>query len=135
MLRVSPDTPMIKRSMDEQTRKRRPALALLTLAAALCGCKATPPPTPLADLNPQQARGHQVFQTRCAACHYDRKSGPLHGPSLLSMFKRPALPSGAAPTDERVSATILHGRNMMPAMAGKLDDAELADLLAYLHTL
>ena len=85
---------------------------------------------------PADARGHQVFEAKCAVCHYDRQSGPLHGPSLLGVFKKPALPSGAAATDERVTATILHGRNNMPAMANQLDDPQdLADLLAYLHTL
>jgi mono/diheme cytochrome c family protein len=68
-------------------------------------------------------------------CHYDRQSGSLHGPSLLGVFKKPALPSGAAATDERVSATILHGRNNMPAMANVVDQDDLNDLLAYLHTL
>ena len=105
------------------------------LAAALAGCHSTPPPTPLAQLNPQQARGHDVFQTRCAVCHYDRQSGSLHGPSLIGVFKKPELPSGAAATDERVSATIVHGRNNMPALGNTLDPGDLDDLLAYLHTL
>jgi mono/diheme cytochrome c family protein len=89
----------------------------------------------LAQLNPQQTRGHEVFQARCAICHYDRQEGALHGPSLLGIFKKPALPSGAAATDERVSATIVHGRNNMPALGNTLDPGDLDDLLAYLHTL
>ena len=102
---------------------------------ALAGCGPSPHPTPLAELNPQQRHGHAVYEARCAVCHYDRQTGVLHGPSLSSLYKKPALPSGAAATDERVSATILHGRNNMPAMANQVDDADLADLLAYLHTL
>jgi len=102
---------------------------------ALAGCKTLPPPTPLADLNPQQARGHAVFETSCAACHYDRRNDPLHGPSLLGVFKKPALPSGAAATDERVTATILHGRGIMPAMGNNMDQQDIDDVLAYLHTL
>ena len=108
---------------------------LFACALSLAGCKSTQPPTPLSELNPQQTRGHAVFQTRCAMCHYDRQTGPLHGPSLLGLYKNPALPSGAAPTDERVTATIEHGRNMMPAMGGQLDEGDMADLIAYLHTL
>jgi len=54
---------------------------------------------------------------------------------LQGIFKKPYLPSGAAATDERVSATILHGRNMMPAQAEVIDTQDLNDLLAYLHTL
>ena len=110
-------------------------LPILLAALALTGCRSTPPPTPLAELTPQQTQGHATFQARCAICHYDRQTGALHGPSLLGVFKKPALPSGAAATDERVTATILHGRNNMPAMAAQLDDQDLADILAYLHTL
>jgi mono/diheme cytochrome c family protein len=105
------------------------------MAVAVVGCHRLPPPTPLADLNPQQAHGHAVFQTRCGACHYDRQDGPLHGPSLAGIFKKPALPSGAAATDERVSATVVHGRNQMPAMGQMLEPGDMDDLLAYLHTL
>ena len=109
--------------------------ALLLSLTALAGCHSTPPPTPLDQLNPQQARGHATFQAHCAMCHYDRKSGSLNGPSLLGVFKKPALPSGAAATDERVTATIVHGRGNMPALGNQLDDGDLADILAYLHTL
>jgi mono/diheme cytochrome c family protein len=102
---------------------------------AIAGCKTLPPPTPLEELNVQQMHGHDVFQTRCAACHYDRKNDALHGPSLLGVFKKPALPSGAAATDERVAATILHGRGLMPAMGNNMDQQDVDDVLAYLHTL
>jgi mono/diheme cytochrome c family protein len=113
----------------------RKLLLAAIAAAALTGCHSTPPPTPLADLNPQQSSGHALYQARCAVCHYDRRTGDLHGPSLLGLFKRPALPSGAAATDERVSATVLHGRNNMPALGNQLAPGDLDDILAYLHTL
>jgi len=115
--------------------KLRTFFLAASAAALLTGCRSTPPPTPLADLNPQQQRGHDVFRASCAACHYDRQSGSLHGPSLLGLFKKPALPSGAAATDERVAATIVHGRNNMPALGNKLSQDEIDDVLAYLHTL
>ena len=110
------------------------SLLSTSLLSALAGCKSVPPPTPLSELTPQQTHGHAVFQAQCAACHYDRAEGPLHGPSLLSVTKKPYLPSGAPANDERLTATILHGRNMMPAHPD-MDPQELADLLAYLHTL
>lgn len=43
------------------------------------------------------------------------------------------MPSGAPPTDERLTAVILHGRQMMPATP--MSDDDLSDLLAYIHTL
>ena len=110
------------------------ALGAIAAAGCLAGCRPAPKPTPLDQLTPQQASGHSVFVTRCSVCHYDRQYGELHGPSLAGIFKKPALPSGAAATDERVTATVLHGRNLMPAQQNRGRD-ELNDLLAYLHTL
>jgi mono/diheme cytochrome c family protein len=110
-------------------------MALAGVAAVVAGCHSTPPPTPLSELNEQQTHGHAVFQARCAVCHYDRQTGSLHGPSLLGLYKKQALPSGAAATDERVTATVLHGRNLMPAMGNTMDQQDLDDLVAYLHTL
>jgi mono/diheme cytochrome c family protein len=107
---------------------------LLTLYPLLLGCHSIAPPTPREQLNAQQLRGYDVYQTRCAACHYDRTDGSLHGPSLLGIFKKTSLPSGAPANDERVTATILHGRNLMPAQP-YIDAPDLNDLLAYLHTL
>ncbi len=43
------------------------------------------------------------------------------------------MPSGAPPTDERLTAVIVRGRGMMPATS--LTDDQLQDLLAYLKTL
>lgn len=112
------------------------ASLLLILVCLLAGCKpSAPPPLPLSQLNAQQRSGHVVFETRCAACHYDRKDAALHGPSLLGVFKKPFLPSGAPANDDRVTATVLHGHGLMPAQADVVDDQDLADLLAYLHTL
>jgi mono/diheme cytochrome c family protein len=110
-------------------------IIFISAALVLTGCKSTPKPEPLSELNAQQTRGHAVFQTRCAVCHYDRQPGALHGPSLLGVFKKQELPSGAAATDERVTATIVHGRNLMPPMSGDMAPGDMDDLLAYLHTL
>ena len=103
-----------------------------TILAA--GCHRLPPPTPLNELNAQQTRGHLVFEAHCGQCHYDRQDGPLHGPSLRGMFKKPYLQSGAPANDERVTATVLHGHGLMPAQP-EMDPQDLNDLLAYLHTL
>lgn len=105
------------------------------LAAGLAGCNHAVPPVPLAQLNPQQTRGHAVFATHCAACHYDRTTGALHGPALVGVFKKKSLPSGTPANDERVTAIVMHGRNLMPAMGNTMDPQDMDDLLAYLHTL
>ena len=110
------------------------ALTAVCAAAVLAGCHSVPPPTPLDQLTAQQTHGHEVFEQHCALCHYDRRDDSLHGPSLLSVYKKPYLHSGAPANDERVTATILHGHNLMPAQPN-LDPEDLNDLLAYLHTL
>ena len=112
----------------------------MTLGLALCagasvGCKQYPPPVPLEQLSAEQTAGHQVFQAQCAQCHYDRVDKPRNGPSLRSVFKKPSLHSGAAATDERVTDTVLHGHGLMPAMGDRVDEQQMAELLAYLHTL
>lgn len=74
-----------------------------------------------------------MFRQNCARCHNPTTTRPLHGPGLQAITKVKSMPSGAPPTDERLTSVILHGRNMMPAT--QLTDDQLNDLLAYLHTL
>jgi mono/diheme cytochrome c family protein len=106
------------------------------IACALTGCKPSgPQPKPLVQLTAQEKSGYNVYQQHCVICHSDRTDAKLVGPSLMSVYKKQYLPSGAAATDERVSATILHGRGMMPPQGNVLDNQDLSDLLAYLHTL
>jgi len=112
---------------------------LILIAVLLTGCHSVAPPTPLSELTPQQSLGHQYFQSHCALCHNDRETGPrtgaaVQGPSMLSLYKKPYLPSGAPANDDRVTATILHGHRMMPA-SPNTDPTDLQNLLAYLHTL
>ncbi len=111
------------------------AWCLLMLVGAVTGCRSVPPPTPLEQLNAQQTQGHAVFKAHCAVCHFDRESGSLHGPALVGMFKKQSLPSGAPANDERVTDAVLHGHGLMPAMGSTMDQQDLDDLLAYLHTL
>jgi mono/diheme cytochrome c family protein len=116
-------------------RTRFPAacLAILAIPACLSGCRSLPPSKPEALWSPEEARGARVFQKDCARCHYPNNTHPLHGPGLQAITKVKAMPSGAPPTDERLTAVILRGRNMMPATP--LDDNDLQDLLAYLRSL
>jgi mono/diheme cytochrome c family protein len=109
-------------------------VAGLVSAMALAGCQSTPAPKPLDQLTEKEAHGHEVFQARCSVCHFDRSSQKRQGPPLRGLFKKQYLPSGAPANDDRVSATVLHGRTMMPGQPD-IDPQDLDDLLAYLHTL
>jgi mono/diheme cytochrome c family protein len=97
------------------------------------GCKSLPPSKPLDQLTPQEASGHAIYIHSCARCHNPNSTRSLNGPGLQALYKQPYMPSGAPANDDRVTAAIVHGRNMMPATS--LDERELADLLSYLHTL
>lgn len=109
------------------------ASALTTFAFGLAGCRKLPPSKPSSEWTPQEARGAAVFESKCARCHNPTSTKPLHGPGLQAITKVKAMPSGAPPTEERLTSLMLHGRGMMPATS--LNDEDLADLLAYLHTL
>lgn len=108
-------------------------LALSTFAFSLSGCRPLPPSKPASEWTPKEARGAAVFQAKCARCHYPTTTKPLHGPGLQALTRLKAMPSGAPPTDERLTEVILDGRQVMPPT--QITDDQLSDLLAYLHTL
>ncbi len=108
-------------------------LAAAAGAALMAGCRSLPPSKPSSEWTPQEARGAAVYQAKCAKCHYPTTTHSLHGPGLQAITKVKAMPSGAPPTDERLTRTTIAGRGMMPATP--LNDSDMADLLAYLHTL
>jgi mono/diheme cytochrome c family protein len=105
------------------------AIAAALLGFGLAGCHSA------SKLTPQESDGKHLYQVRCAHCHEDNdlalKKVP---PDLHSLFERKTLPSGIPATDAAVRLNILNGRGMMPGFAGRFDDEQMADLLAYLHT-
>jgi len=111
-------------------------LAYLIMSICVIGfaaCRSLPPSKPASEFTPQEARGAAVYQAKCARCHYPTTTSSLHGPGLQALTKLKSMPSGAPPTDERLTDVILHGRGMMPST--QISDDQLQDLLAYLHTL
>ncbi|MGA2849546.1 MAG: cytochrome c [Terracidiphilus sp.] len=109
------------------------AIGSLALAAFTAGCRSLPASKPEALWTVQEGRGAQIYHAKCAKCHNPNTTRPLNGPGLQALTKIKAMPSGAPPTDERLTYVILHGRNNMPIT--HITDDELQDLLAYLHTL
>jgi mono/diheme cytochrome c family protein len=117
--------------IDGVTLKKVLLLGLL----ATCGCHRLPPSKPLSELTPHEAEGRQVFVSRCSSCHSADTEKGMNGPGLEGLFRKPYLHSGMAANDTQVTAVIVQGRNMMPALGNTLTDQQLADLMAYLHTL
>jgi len=109
----------------------------LTLAGWLTGCEKDRQKMTDAELglSPQQSRGRRTFNLHCVVCHPAYSSHGDKGPGLKDLYKKPYLPSGLTATDEHVEQSIVRGRNMMPRFGELLDDQQLADLMAYLHTL
>jgi mono/diheme cytochrome c family protein len=119
-----------------RTRSFVAFLSAVAAAAGLvaAGCRSLPPSKPQSEWTEQEARGAQVYGQYCAKCHYPNNTHSLHGPGLQAITKVKAMPSGAPPTDERLTTVIVRGRNMMPATTSLTDD-QLNDLLAYIRTL
>jgi mono/diheme cytochrome c family protein len=87
-------------------------------------------------LNPQQAAGRRIYDHYCDRCHAPYSSRGRQGPSMKHIFKKQYLPmSGMPANDDRVTDVIRMGRNKMPAYGQVLNQEQINDLLAYLHTL
>jgi len=113
------------------------ALAAWILVASTLGCTVERRKSDAElGLNPQQAAGRKIYDVECDRCHEPYSTRGKKGPGLKGMFKHKYLSlSGLPANDERVSDIIRLGRNEMPAFSQKLNQEDLEDLLAYLHTL
>ena len=110
---------------------------MMTVAVLLSGCRKDP--TKMTDaelgLNSEQSRGRKVFNIYCLNCHPAYSSSGNKGPGLKKLYQKPYLPSGLTTNDEHVMQSIVRGRGMMPPFGAQLDQQELEELIAYLHTL
>ena len=87
-------------------------------------------------LNPQQAAGRKIYDSRCDRCHEPYSTRGKKGPGLKGVFKQPYLSvSGLPANDERVVDIIRLGRKEMPGYSQTLNQHDIEELLAYLHTL
>jgi mono/diheme cytochrome c family protein len=107
------------------------SIVLLSLSTG-CNSSSSAKPRPL---TVEEQRGRDLFQANCAICHNPYKNEPLQGPPLVKLFRKQELPSGLPVNDEHVRDTILMGRRNMPRFNDVLDEKQINDLLAYLHTL
>ncbi len=108
---------------------------LLASTAAFAADKPAPPWE-----KPQTAflSGQQLFRENCAVCHdidKDQKSTRKIGPSLNHLFKNPRLPlSKSKPNRAYVVVRIQYGGAVMPAFMKKMNDEQMAMLIAYLES-
>jgi len=87
-------------------------------------------------LNAQQAAGRRIYDNYCDRCHAPYSSRGRQGPPMKGVFKKQYLPmSGMPANDDRVTDIVRMGRDKMPAYGQVLNQQQIQDLLAYLHTL
>lgn len=109
--------------------------ALLLVVLAGCAAERRKSDAELG-LNAKQAAGRKVYDGYCDRCHDAYSSKSRHGPSLQHMFKKQYLEdSGLPANDDRVTDIILMGRDKMPGFGQALNQKQMEDLLAYLHSL
>jgi mono/diheme cytochrome c family protein len=109
--------------------------AILQVALAGCDIERRKSDAELG-LNPQQAAGRRIYDNYCDRCHAPYSSRGRQGPSMKHIFRKQYLPmSGMPANDDRVTDIIKMGRNKMPAYGQVLNQQQIDDLLAYLHTL
>jgi cytochrome c6 len=81
-----------------------------------------------------QSSGADVYKSKCAMCHAP------DGSASSSVGKMMKVPSFLTPAAKKVSAAeymaiVKNGKGKMPAYAGKLSDAQIKDVVAYIRTL
>lgn len=88
----------------------------------------------MATSSPAQNSGPEIYKSKCQMCHAADGSG--NTPAGKAMKTRPFnSPDVMKQSDAELTAVIKKGKNKMPAFEGKLTDAQIASLLAYIHTL
>ena len=87
-------------------------------------------------LNAQQASGRKLYDAYCDRCHNPYSTRGRQGPGLKGVFKKAYLPvSGIPANDARVGEIIRIGRGKMEGFSNVLNERQIEDMLAYLHTL
>jgi len=111
--------------------------ALVAILLSLAGCTAQRRKSDAElGLTPQQSAGRRIYDDRCDRCHEAYSSRGKKGPSLQGIFKGQYLSkSGLPSTDDQVGDIVRYGRTDMPAYGDVLNQQQIKDLLAYMHTL
>jgi mono/diheme cytochrome c family protein len=82
------------------------------------------------------ARGKDVFEKKCAICHYADNDQKKIGPGLKGISKRGTFTvNNNKVTDETLRTWIENGDTLMPPFKDVLDPGQIKDVIAYVKTL
>jgi cytochrome c len=82
------------------------------------------------------ARGKEVFDKKCAVCHYADSDAKKIGPGLKGISKRGTFTVNSNKvTDESLKTWIENGDTLMPPFKEVLETAQIKDVVAYVKTL
>ena len=82
------------------------------------------------------AHGKDVFEKKCAVCHYADNDQKKIGPGLKGLSKRGTFTiNNNKVTDENLRTWIENGDNLMPPFKDVLEPNEVKDIIAYVKTL
>ena len=73
------------------------------------------------------ANGAKVFSANCAACH----AGGNNLVNAQKTLKKADLEKYDMYSLEKIQYQVIHGKNAMPAFGGRLTDAQVEDVAAY----
>jgi cytochrome c len=81
-------------------------------------------------------KGKEVFDQKCAMCHFADSDAKKIGPGLKGLSKRGTFTvNGNKVTTESLTTWIENGDSMMPGMKDSLEPAQIKDVVAYVKTL
>jgi cytochrome c2 len=81
-------------------------------------------------------RGKEVFDKKCAMCHFADSDAKKIGPGLKGLAKRGTFSvNGNKVTTESLTTWIENGDAMMPGMKEALEPGQIKDVVAYVKTL
>ena len=120
-------------------------LLLLGIAGLALACAVAAQDQP-AQSSPKKSAGHsaagsavkgkEVFEQKCAMCHFADSDQKKIGPGLKGISKRGTFTvNGNKVTTESLRTWIENGDSQMPGMKDSLDAAQIRDVVAYVKTL
>jgi len=81
-------------------------------------------------------KGKEVFDKKCALCHFADKDTKKIGPGLKGLFKRGTFTvNNNKVTTESLTIWIENGDSLMPPFKDVLEAPEIKDVIAYVKTL